>query len=396
MTARKKQPTAANGDTGQEATGRRTKARRSKGNGHPSSGTSVNGSKATAADDPWEFAPGNSVQTSGRLASEVKSTPIQWFATGLIPRGTLSFVVGAPQTGKSTFGAWLCSLAKRPAILPGYEESVESSLVPRLAEAGANLARTLLLDGRHWSLPDDRSSLTVTLQQHRCDFLWIDPVDSYLGETDENDGQGVRSALESLSRIARDTGAAVVCARHPGKSKDNICPGSRQWRAVPRVIVELTSTDDQPQRYYLRLRRDVSGRDMKPREYHLRGEPGTPRRFDLGDQLPEGETEVLSISDSVDRWKVTQAIDLLTALLTGAEQESSYVYSVAEKERLGDRLVRTAAKRLGVKIRRDGVGKDHKSYWSLATPATPAVSQTPPPNPESEGPGGGVGMTQPE
>jgi len=333
--------------------------------------------------DPVEFRPGNARARPGRLAHTIQRRPVEWFLPDLIPQECLTFLIGTPGAGKSTCGAWLCSRAKRPAILPGCEESVEVSLVPRLAANGVALERCLILDGRLWSMPHDRQALTDVLQRHRADLLWIDPVDTYVQECGENEGQGVRAALEALARIAVDVPCTVVCARHPGKDPRNLCPGSRQWRAVPRVILQITLDDGPPVRRYLRMVRDPFGGDVGPREVHLDGFGRMPRTFRLGDLASASAVETSSISDVIDRTMIDAATDLLTALLAGGEQESKAIYKHAEEERLKDRTVRLAARRLGVIVRREGVGLEHRAYWSLPHSGTPAKTHSDTPKPKS-------------
>lgn len=325
----------------------------------------------------------------GRLANAVRPQEVQWIADGLIPRDALTLVAGAPSVGKSTFGAWLCSRVVRPAILPGSEESIGAALLPRLLTSRVPLDRCLLLDGRRWTLPFDQGRIVAALQSHRADLLWIDPIDHLIGDLSENDGQAVRHCLESLHAIAEQCGLAVVAARHPGKATDNICPGSRQWRAVPRVILRLDLDRGPPLRRFLSVMKPYGGTHPRPREYTLIGEPGEPARFSLGPEVSEAEAALGEVTDRHDRWRIDEAERLLTGLLAEGEQPSQAVYAAAESERISDRCIFRAGQRLGVIIRRDGVGREHRSYWSL-TPATHTHTPTPAtPATHTHTPGGG-------
>jgi energy-coupling factor transporter ATP-binding protein EcfA2 len=340
------------------------------------------GDRIAAGDDPYPpgFQPGNSRPAVGRIASTIHPTAATWFATDLIVAGELTFVIGEPGAGKSTFGAHLCRLAQRPMILPGYEESVESALIPRLRAGQVRLETTLILDGRQWSLPQDRATLGQVVVDHQADLLWIDPIDTYVSMGSENDGPEVRAALESLVRIAHDTGVTVVAARHPGKQPSNLLPGSRQWRAVPRGLVRLQVDAGPPLRRYISRVKPLTGDQPPAMEYTLLGDPGEPCRFSLGSPVSQGTLDLVGESDQVERRKIDDAEHLLRGLLADAEQESSYIYAAAERERLGDRVVRRAAARIQVIVRREGVGREHRTIWRLPTPATPdRVTQTPPP-----------------
>jgi hypothetical protein len=198
-------------------------------------------------------------------------------------------------------------------------------------------------------------------------------VDSYNGDAQENDGPAVRTCLEALVRVAQDVPCAVVAARHPGKLVTNLCPGSRQWYAVPRAVIQLTYDEGPPERRFLKVRKPAAGSIPQPRKYDLVGAPKEPKRFVLGSVADASDVEVSEVGDRIDRWKIEQAEELLRGLLAEGEQESGYIYQTAERERLGDRLVRKAAQRLGVIVRREGTGKEHRSCWSLPDSGTPAL-----------------------
>lgn len=325
----------------------------------------------TSADPPgYEY--GNSRVGGGRLASNVIQRPPEWFVADLILKRALTFVVGNPSTGKSTFGAWLCSQARRPCIIPGYEESVDSALVPRLATNGVNLERTLILDDRMWIFPHDAQRIGDILASYQADLLWIDPIDSYLSIQGENDHSGVRYGLESLAQLAMRLSLAVVCARHPGKQPGNVCPGSRQWLAVPREIVELRRDMGPPERRALRLRKDPHNVSTGPREFLLEGPRGQPRRLLLSEPISEEDADAMGVLTPEERYLVEEAMQVLIALLSDGEQLASWCYSECEKLKLRERTVREARRRLGVIKRREGCGQNHRMFWELPHSGRPA------------------------
>lgn len=315
--------------------------------------------------DPPEYAPANSRAGNGRLASEVEERCPRWLIPDLVAYDTLTFVVGDQGRGKSTMGAWLCSQAQRPCILPGAEESVEVLLISRLRANLVDLSGCRLLDDRPWTLPSDRAALTGRLRDHQCDLLWIDPVDTYIGSEGQNDEAGVRSGLEALVRIATDLHCAIVCSRHPGKQTGNWCPGTRAWRTVPKVVLVLTQDDGPPLRRFLRAWKPGYGVGVQPREYTLLGDPGEPRRFSLGQEVDPDDADVIATYDPVERTMLEQATALISAVLANGRMDSQVVRAHAEREGIKDGILRRAARRLGYKVEREGTGTDHKSYWSL-------------------------------
>lgn len=301
----------------------------------------------------------------GRLASEVQPRTLQWLVPGLVPVGCLTMIVGEPSSGKSTLGAHLAARAMRTVMLPGYEESTEAAIVPRLHANGVELSRVLLLDARPWYLPMDRERITEICREWQAQLLWLDPLDSYLPDGAENDGPAVRAMLEALSRIADEAGLAVVGVRHPGKVATNPCPGSRSWKAVPRLIWRLTVDSGPPERRVCSILKESIGLVSAPRLYLLEREGDRPPRLTWAGDLEEREKVSLEVEDRTERRVLDIATDFLRGLLAAGELPSKVIYAHAETERLGDRAIRRAADRLGVQVRREGTGLEHRAIWAL-------------------------------
>lgn len=258
----------------------------------------------------------------GRIASSLKAREVAWFLKPWIPKGMLSIVAGLPAVGKSTFLAWLLAQATRACVLPGYEEDVEVTTLPRLEANGADLGCIKFLDDKRYTLPRDERALIARLKEWGADILILDPIDSYLDdEMNENDGQAVRKFLESCASVAEKSKAAVVGVRHPGKDRTNVMPGSRQWRAVPRSIVELVNDGGYPAKYLVRHFKDSLGQDTRPREYHLVGERGKPRRFEFKAEVDRSLDELTKAADGpTGRAKVLEACKLIRHLFDVDEQ----------------------------------------------------------------------------
>jgi hypothetical protein len=292
---------------------------------------------------------------------------VEWFLQPFIPRGMLSMVVGAAGSGKSTFLAHLMSKARNTIMLPGFEEDFEVMTLPRLEVCGVDLARVHVLDRGDWTLPACHARLVNEVKRWDADLVVIDPISSYLDEmASENDARAVRTALEAVSRVARETRAACVAVRHPGKGSGNVMVGSREWRAVPRSIVELLMDSGPTPSRMIQLHKDSLGQGTMPRRFDLVGEPGQPRRFEIGDLVAESEVYLAQeVPDRLERGKVDRACDLIRCLLADGEMLAKEVYRRAEEEKLSDRTMDRAAAKLEIVRRREGQGADHRSYWSL-------------------------------
>lgn len=300
------------------------------------------------------------------MADQMEEQPIRWLLNPWIPLGMLSMVVGHPNVGKSTFLAWIISLAThrkaesppygmqfgRVILLPGHEEQFEVMTLPRLKKAGVALDRVKVLERGNVSLARDRDRLTGIARRFGATLIVGDPIDSYVEDCfSEDRGQDVRPLLEAAGGIAQDTGAAVVFARHPGKDPNNIMPGSRQWRAVPRIIVQLTSDGHIPPRYLISHFKDSLGTEASPRRYSLLDDGSGPRRFGLEEEVDQSAEEMTRTAGGpCGRYKL-QAACRLVRWVFGQEEKPTRVglAEEARKQELGADTVNEALRLLGVK-----------------------------------------------
>lgn len=311
-----------------------------------------------------------------RPASSYSKKPMTWFLQPYVPRGMLTLVAGHPGTGKSSFAAHLISRSKSALILPGWEESFEIMTLPRLLANGVDLNNVHVLDHGDWRLPHARDRLLEEANAVGADFILFDPISSYIAEgTSENAPEAIRSALESAVDIAEKTGAAVVGVRHPGKDARNVMPGSREWRAVPRSIVELLFDPGPPLTRMIRLWKDSLGQDPRPRRYELIGEPGKPRKFTLCGEATREEAELAcEVPDRHRRSQVERAKEMLELVLADGEIEAKDIFAIGEKERLKEWAIYQAASMLGVNRKRKESGVAHKCYWSLPAKESPPAT----------------------
>lgn len=310
----------------------------------------------------------------GTWAGDLARETVEWFVRPWIPKGELTIISGAPNAGKSTFGAYLMGHAWATVVLGGKEESFGKMGLSRLQANNVDPMTIRMLNDQDYRLPDHRDRILRVVERLNADLLWIDPLDNYLGDTADIDGQGVRAFLEAFTYIAHKTGCSVVGVRHPGKNPNNFLPGARTWHTVPRMVLRLLYDQGPPEQRICYSAKDSCGKLAKPTFVHLDGEEGQAPVWRFGDPTPRGTLDFLStVTDNVERWKVDQAEQFLRAYLADGQQDSRDIYRSAESERLNDRCIRRAAERIGVEIRREGSGKDHKSMWSIpaSTPVTP-------------------------
>jgi len=185
-----------------------------------------------------------------RAANTVEMKAIKWLWRGWIARGYINLVAGETASAKSTVLADIAARvttgrpwpddpdnAYRPparVLWLGSEDSMSELTGPRLAACQANGANVLEIvgvtrDGKQdtFSMQDDIAAVRQTLEAGKLnglpfELLVIDPVTSYLQgkqlkRTDMNDNGQLRTILEPWSRLAQETGLAVVCVTHLAK-----------------------------------------------------------------------------------------------------------------------------------------------------------------------------------
>jgi len=314
-----------------------------------------------------------------RLASEVTRRNVEWLIHPWLPRGMLTLIVGHPGVGKSTFLASIVAWETtgrfpgqanqgkpgRVVLLPGHEEQFDVMTAPRLHRAGVDLDRVKFLDGGNLSLVRDRDRLTGIVDSFGATLVVGDPIDSYVDDGfSEDRGQDVRPLLEAAAGVGTDTGATVVFARHPGKDPNNILPGSRQWRAVPRVVVQLTSDGHVPPRYLISHFKDSLGTEAGPRRYSLLDDGTGPRLFTFEEEVERSAEELAKAAGGpTGRYKLMAACQLIRWLF--AEETAptrSALGSKGREQGLGEDTINDALRLLGVKSV-PGQGRD--SPWKL-------------------------------
>lgn len=302
----------------------------------------------------------------------VERKDYRFFFKPYVPVGVPMFLVGHGGVGKSTFQAHLASMAKRTLFLPG-EEDPATAILPRLELLGVDKKRWAHMEPHpNWTFPDCCDRFAALLRKGGFDLVIVDPIDDYLGQqlaTDE--GFRVRELLLKLKRMTEQANVAFVACRHPGKMQGNLMVGSRHWRNVPRVIVEMLKDEGPPEKHIIRANKYQIGAWPAARYYELPQEPDQPPRFVLGPPVEDAVADTASEQvDRVERMAIEDATLFLQQVLAGGEMESREIYKLAEQQRLSPATLRRASVRLNLHKRREGSRSESKVFWALP-PAQP-------------------------
>jgi putative DNA primase/helicase len=177
-----------------------------------------------------------------RRASEVEQRNIDWLWPNRIALGKLTGIAGPPDQGKSqvtaaiaaavtTGGSWPDGgrASVGSVIMLSAEDDAADTTVPRLAAAGADLDRVLLLEmtvqlhgkQRMFNFAEDLPKLERMLQANPdVKLLVVDPISAYLGTGAVNTFKNseVRGVLAPLGDLAARYGVAVLFVTHFNKS----------------------------------------------------------------------------------------------------------------------------------------------------------------------------------
>lgn len=190
---------------------------------------------------------------------------LTWLVEGVLPRGTVSLLAGAQETGKSTLGTELAvSVARDDALRTWLGRNVDADGVAVLltGEDPESLVNERLerLD------PNDNAGKLVVYalngrpladicediaRMPKVSLVVVDPARRYLAG-DEDGSDNVNSFFSTLEELARRTGAAVLVIHHLVKNAQprtlqdvrTLVRGSGVWLDRPRVVLGVYRRGD--------------------------------------------------------------------------------------------------------------------------------------------------------
>ena len=345
--------------------------------------------KQAAQRSPDGFAEGRT------YASDVKVEPVRWLFPGWIPRGALTLLEGEPDNGKSTLTLDLAARVSTGAVMPGCdpsrkpqsagvvllvaEDTVNTTIVPRLKAAGADMRRIIIREwvrGEHGekrpATLDDIATLRADIVDVEAALVVIDPIVAFIdGSTSIYNDQQVRQALAPLVALGQEQDAAVLGVRHlrKGASGNPIHAGggSIAFSAAARSVLLLARNPDDTRegsrilaRTKCNLAPPVASRTLS-----------LVSRGDVACIEWEGESKhtAHSLLASVERATTDRRSDgaraFVAKALDGGPVAGTSVLQEAERYGLSDKRVRAAAAQLGVEQRREGFGKGSTVFWEL-------------------------------
>ena len=341
-------------------------------------------------------------------ASDLEMKPIRWLWPGWLARGKLHIVGGAPGTGKTTLalalaatittaGRWpdatRCAEAADVLIWSG-EDDPSDTLLPRLAAAGADLARVHIISDVHD--PDGRRPFdpardvpalahAVALLRRPVRLLVVDPIVSAVSG-DSHKNAETRRGLQPLVDLGQRLDAAVLGITHLTKGTTGRDPlerltGSLAFGALTRIAwataVQRDPEPGTPRRVLARIKSNI-GIDGGGFGYDLEAVTvadgiqtsrvlwGAQIEGDARALLGQAEAEPDTGDDADEaRTERDEAADWLREVLKERPLHARDVEKLARDAGLAWRTVQRSKVRAGVTVRRTGFGKGGAWVWSI-------------------------------
>jgi hypothetical protein len=345
--------------------------------------------------------------------STVKPRATKWIWPGHLARGALELLAGIPGLGKSQiqcqYVACVTTGHTWPDDAPGIEpcrvimltaeDTTDTTLVPRLKAAGANLELVEELRAIHrnakeemFLLAEDMSKLEQMIRDRGdVGLVTVDPITAFMGHAkhfDSHRATDVRAQLSPLKKLAEDTNVALSAVTHPSKNAgpralDHFL-GSQAFIAAARLghlcVPEMEDTPDGAKR--------ATGRNFytKPKHNITGAGPTLVYRMEMIDTKDCDEETGVVIRAPVIRWegemditadeaiaaaRTTKSKSSLTAqgfltdFLAGGPQLQTAVIERGAERRFTEHQLKHAKTKLAIVSYRKGFGESGVWFWAL-------------------------------
>lgn len=340
--------------------------------------------------------------TTPRLVNlaTVTPKPVTWLWPRRIAIGKLTTIAGEPGLGKSQLTLDLAARVSTgnpwpdgtlacggSVILLSAEDDIEDTIVPRLIAAGADRTKITAMQGvdfkidddtpakeRCFNLEQDLPALEQALDaQPDCRLVIIDPISSYLGNTDSHKNAELRGLLAPLGELATKRGVAVLTVTHLNKTSGakamHRITGSLAFVAASRAAWLVTPDRENAKRRLLlpiknNLAADNGGLAFGIVGIDVNGDDHPALAWEIG-RVEITADEALS-EDTLKRQQGrTQAKAWLKSQLADGPRTQEYLKSVADDADHKWRTVERAADELGIQKFKSGF----RGGWSWRLPS---------------------------
>ncbi|MFI6767266.1 AAA family ATPase [Streptomyces sp. NPDC050355] len=346
-------------------------------------------------------------------ASQIRLRPVRWLwdttpsgapptSEGRLPMNSLSIAAGGPGLGKSQFGVWLAAHITagtlpgelwgkpRSVIYAATEDSWSYTIAPRLVAAGADMDRVFRIDVQdderlhaRLTLPTDTSLLGKAAEEYSVALVVADPLLSML-DSSVNDYRAteIRASLEPLVATADRHNFSVLGLAHftkaGGSDPLSRVSGSGAFGQLIRALIAFAKVEaeDGTDEFVMSLEKNNLGRlglpsyqyVIQPVTVETPEGPAYVSRFVLGPETTSSVRDAMRAENSGEQPGDTNEVcDWLQGRLTdlGGSDEAREIKKAARQQGYSDSAVDRAKRKLKIKSRQVGFGKERTSHWYL-------------------------------
>lgn|GEM_PF-681479 len=317
--------------------------------------------------------------------ADIEATTVSWLWHPYIPKGKLTFLEGEEGLGKSWLTCIFASAVStgkglppnfepfeaRPVLMLSAEDGLADTIKPRLVACGADTKRIFAVNE---PLTFDEKGL-LRLEGYIAEIspvlVTIDPLFAYTpARIDINSANQSRALSSRLAGIAAKFGCAILPVRHIGKAKGygdprNAGLGSIDWRAAVRsVLLVGKNPDNERERAIVHTKSNLAplGDAIG---FTIEGTADGAKFLWTGTSQLTASRILANVLDDSARSEQSEAADFLKEALQDGEHEAGDLIDQASELGITRKQLRTAREKLGVVWRREGFGKDTKTFWSL-------------------------------
>lgn len=325
--------------------------------------------------------------------SDVQPETISWLWKDRIPRGKLTLLDGDPGLGKSTLSLNIAAAVSTGASLPdgdrmepadvvilSAEDGAADTIRPRVDAAQGDARRIHLLTsiqtaGGEEETPDLGNHvpmIRLAVDRTRAALVIIDPLMAYLGpDTNSHRDQDVRRTLAPLSRMAEETGCAVLVVRHLNKTNGGPAlyrgGGSIGISGAARVALLVAKDPEDDERRVLAVVKNNLAPHAPALGFQLASVGHVARVEWDGEPANYTADELLAVSfqDPEEKTAKESAADFLRALLANGPVPAKQVKKDAAENGLSWKTMCRAKKELEIVSEKKGYAKDTEWTWRL-------------------------------
>jgi hypothetical protein len=313
--------------------------------------------------------------------SMIEAKTINWIWGGRIPLGMLTLIAGDPGLGKSFLSVWIASRFSTggkfpdndaPAIPGGIiylsaEDSASYAIRPRADANHADPSKIYVLEDSSLDIAQDLKRIRAQVDEDpSIKLLFIDPLNSFLGQVDYFKDTSVRTVLAPLCRFLEERNIAGIGIMHLNKKIDlggiYRIGGSIAFAGVARSVLAVTAhPEDEDKRLLRSLKMNYA---KKPAALAFSIHDDLSLTFDDKPVLVD-QNDALSQTSCQDGGENSFAAEWLQERLADEGAELKQLIKDAGEVGISRRTLFYCRKKLGIKTHAQGFRQNKTSVWEL-------------------------------